>query len=73
MFWLVSQFLYRTRRRHKWRDGWMTDRKTRKNKLQTVPERIPKIVPLCCEQSPGSEIRRQAFSPSSDQLCGCEG
>lgn len=51
----------------------MTDRKTRKNKLQTVPERIPKIVPLCCEQSPGSEIRRQAFSPSSDQLCGCEG
>lgn len=52
----------------------MTGRKTRKKQLQSVPERI-QIITLCCEQSQslGPEIRRQAFSPSSDQLCGYEG
>lgn len=54
-------------------ERWMDDRKTRKNKPLSVPERIQKILPLCCEQSPGSKIGRQAFNPSSDRLCGCEG
>ena len=73
MFLLESQFLYRKRWRRKWTDGWMTDRKTRKNKPLSVPERSEKTVPLYGEQSPGSKIGRQAFNPSSDQLCGCEG